>query len=229
MAAGPTLSVIVPALEEVGRIGETLRPLQGWRHRGAEVIVVDGGSGDGTPEAARPWADRVRTAPRGRARQMNAGAAAARGLHLLFLHADTRPPPDADAVIGTALARRSWGRFDIRLSGADRLPLLRVVQALMNHRSRLTGIATGDQALFVRRAAFHRAGGFPDQPLMEDIALSRRLKRCCGPPACPGGPAITSSRRWEERGVLRTVGLMWGLRLGYFLGVPPPLLARLYR
>ncbi len=224
-----TLSVVVPTLNEAASLADTLRPLQAWRARGTEVIVADGGSTDGTPELARPWADRVLAAPRGRASQMSAGAGTARGNILLFLHADTRLPADGDAAVRAALAERTWGRFDVRLSGADRRPLLRLVGLLMSQRSRLSGIATGDQAIFATREAFRAARGFPDIPLMEDIALSRRLKRAAGRPARPRGRAVTSSRRWEARGVGRTIGLMWGLRLAYALGVPPAVLARLYR
>jgi rSAM/selenodomain-associated transferase 2 len=224
------LSVIIPALDEAGAIAATLAPLQAWRERGAEVIVVDGGSRDGTPDLAAPRADRVLDGPRGRARQMNAGAGAARGGILVFLHADTRLPADGDRAIAEAVAGpRQWGRFDIRLDGADRHPLLRLVGAMMNMRSRLTGIATGDQALFVTRDAFDGAGGFPDQPLMEDIALSGSLKRTAGRPACLRERALTASRRWEENGITRTIALMWGLRLAYFLGVSPRRLAAWYR
>jgi len=225
------LSVVVPALNESETIVATLAPLQPWRRRGAEVLVVDGGSGDSTPALATPFADRVLRGPRGRARQMNAGAEAADGQVLVFLHADTRLPEDADGAVLRAVTEdgRCWGRFDVRLEGADRHPLLRLVGRMMNARSRLTGIATGDQALFVTRAAFRAVGGFPDQPLMEDIALSRALKRRCGPPACLRERALTSSRRWEQGGVIRTILRMWALRLAYFLGVDPARLARWYR
>ncbi len=221
------LSIVVPALDEAPRIGRTLTLLAPLRARGCEVIVVDGGSNDGTVPAVLPLADRVMVSSRGRARQMNAGAAVARGEALLFLHADTELPADADRLIAEGLARsgRDWGRFDVRLSGAQ--PLLRVVERAMNWRSRLTGICTGDQALFVRREAFHRVGGFPPIALMEDIALSRALKRL-GPPLCLDAPVVTSSRRWEEDGVLRTVLAMWRLRLRYFLGADPARLAQAY-
>ncbi|KPV39628.1 glycosyl transferase [Thiohalorhabdus denitrificans] len=227
----PELSVVVPALNEAAGIAAALAPLQEWRERGAEVLVVDGGSDDGTLEAAAPWADRVLEGPQGRARQMNAGAAEATGRVLLFLHADTRPPEDGDRLLLAGLARngRSWGRFDVRLSGAGRHPLLRVVGSLMNARSRLTGIATGDQGLFVERDAFEAEGGFPEQPLMEDIALSAALKACCGRPLCLRAPIRTSSRRWEDNGVLRTILLMWGLRLRYWLGADPAVLAARYK
>lgn len=223
------LSVILPALDEAATIQATLEPLQGWRRRGAEVLVMDGGSRDGTPDLAGPLADRVVAAPRGRARQMNAGAARARGTALLFLHADTRLATEADSAVLKALeGSRHWGRFDVRLDGARGHPLLKVVGALMNARSRLTGIATGDQALFMTRKAFDDAGGFPDQPLMEDIAISAVLKRVAGRPACLHEQALTASRRWEEAGIARTIGLMWALRLAYFLGVAPERLARWY-
>lgn len=221
------LSVVVPALNEEAAIIDALTPLQQWRREGHEVIVVDGGSDDATVERARPFVDRVLTACRGRACQMNAGVAVAGGSVLLFLHADTRLPANAPALISDALnSGRLWGRFDVRLSG-DAL-LLRMVEWMMNRRSRLSGIATGDQAIFLYRNAFVRVGGFPDIPLMEDVALSRALKRL-GRPACLPGPAITSSRRWEHFGVVRTVVLMWWLRLAYFLRVDPRRLAALYR
>lgn len=222
------LSIIVPVLNEAEALGSTLARLQPLRQSGHEVVMVDGGSSDGSPALAVPWADRVLVAPRGRARQMNAGAAAASGDMLLFLHADTLLPNDAAQRVleGLVASGRGWGRFDVRLSG--RHPLLRVVERLMNLRSRLTGIATGDQAMFARRALFEQAGGFPILPLMEDITLSRRLKRL-GRPLCLRARVITSSRRWEERGVLQTILLMWWLRLMYFLGVPAERLEGLYR
>lgn len=157
---------------------------------------------------------------------MNAGAAVARGDALVFLHADTRLPEGAARLIGDALKRRLWGRFDVHIAGRPRM--LRVIAGLMNLRSRLTGVVTGDQALFVQRAAFAAAGGFPDQPLMEDIELSKRLKRL-GPPACLRARIVTSGRRWEARGLRRTVLLMWRLRLDYWRGVPAELLAERYR
>ena len=221
------LSVIIPTLDEAAGIGATLAALQPLRAAGHEVIVVDGGSRDGTPEAARPLADRVLAAPRGRANQMNAGAEAASGDVLVFLHADTRLPGGADRAVldGLAASGASWGRFDVRIDG--RSPLLALVAWLMNRRSRLTGIATGDQAMFLTRAAFAAAGGFPVLPLMEDVALSKRLKRV-SPPLCLRERAITSGRRWESRGVVRTIVLMWWLRLRYFLGASPERLRRIY-
>jgi rSAM/selenodomain-associated transferase 2 len=223
----PTLSIIIPVLDEAATIAGALAALEPCRARHAEIIVVDGGSRDGTVEAVRRFADRVMTAPRGRGSQMNAGAAAAHGDVLLFLHADTRLPADADRLVVDTLeqSNRVWGRFDVTIAG--RSPFLRVVAAMMNLRSRITGIATGDQAMFMTRAAFAQAGGFPDIPLMEDIVLSRRLKRL-GRPACLAARATTSGRRWDRDGVVRTVVTMWRLRLAFFLGAEPARLARRY-
>ncbi len=221
------ISIIVPTLNEAPVIRAALKPLQRMRENGHEIILVDGGSTDDTVALSTPLVDCMLHAPTGRARQMNAGAREARGDILLFLHADTCLPPDAPRLImaGLADSGRQWGRFDVRLSGSR--ALLRLVERLMNIRSRLTHIATGDQAMFVRRGAFFAAGGFPEIPLMEDIALSRRLKQA-GPPLCLRQTVVTSSRRWEEQGILRTILLMWHLRLAYFLGASPTRLARHY-
>ena len=213
------LSIVVPVLNEAGTIRPALEALRG---RGYEVIVVDGGSSDGTPQLAAGLCDRVLSASRGRAAQMNAGAAAATGDVLVFLHADTTLPATASAALAAALGTRLWGRFDVAIDG--RHPLLKVVACAMNLRSRLTGIATGDQAIFVRREAF---AGFPEIALMEDIAFSRAMKRR-GRPACLRERVVTSGRRWESRGVLRTIVLMWRLRLAYFFGARPEDLARIY-
>ena len=223
----PRISIIVPTLNEAEGIAAALAALAPLREQGHEVIVVDGGSGDGTPELARGAADRVVSAPRGRAGQMNAAAALARGEVLLFLHADTRLPENADARIlhGLAASGRAWGRFDARIDGESRL--LPVIAFFMNLRSRATGIATGDQAIFVRRDAFERAGRFPRLELMEDIALSSSLKRISRP-LCIAEKVVTSGRRWERRGILRTVLLMWRLRLEFFFGAAPASLARFY-
>jgi rSAM/selenodomain-associated transferase 2 len=210
----PALSIVMPVLNEAQHIAAALQPL---RMNGVEIVVADGGSNDGTPALAAPLADRVIAAPRGRAQQMNAGAAVARGDALLFLHADTRLPANAPALIEHALQHHAWGRFDVAIEG--RSHWLPAVAAMMNLRSRLTGIATGDQALFVTRAAFAAAGGYPEQPLMEDIELSKRLKRI-GPPACLRETATTSGRRWDRHGAWRTILLMWRLRFDYWRGVP---------
>jgi rSAM/selenodomain-associated transferase 2 len=222
-----SLSIIVPVLDEAAGIVAALEALTQFRARGVEVIVVDGGSKDQTVALSQPLADRVIAAPRGRGAQMNAGAAIARGNVLLFLHADTRLPADADRIVldGLGTPFWQWGRFDVRIEGSS--PLLGVVAELMNWRSLITRVATGDQAMFVTRAAFETVGGFPDIPLMEDVALSKRLKRI-GRPLCLAARVTTSGRRWDENGALRTIVLMWRLRLAYFLGAEPAVLARRY-
>ena len=221
------LSVVIPTLNEADNLGACLAGLADLRAAGHEVIVVDGGSTDGTSARAGGSVDRVLPSARGRAVQMNAGAGAAQGDALLFLHADTRLPAGADALVAAALSGgHRWGRFDVRLSGHR--PVFRVIEWLMNVRSCVTGIATGDQALFVERALFDQAGGYPPIALMEDIAMSRRLKRMGGRPACVRVPAVTSSRRWERDGPLRTVLLMWRLRAAYALGADPASLAAIY-
>jgi len=221
------LSIVMPVLDEAASIGSTLRALQPLRERGHELIVVDGGSRDTTPTLCQGLVDRVLSTPRGRARQMNAGATASQHEVLLFLHADTLLPGNAEVAVDRALRQgAAWGRFDVHIDGRSRaFPL---IAALMNARSRYTGIATGDQALFVRRAAFERVGGFPDQPLMEDVELSRRL-RGVGAPACLRERVLTSGRRWERHGVWRTIFLMWRLRWRYWRGASPEALARAWR
>ncbi len=224
---GAGLSIIIPTLDEADIIDETLGRLQGLGDKSAELIVVDGGSKDGNRERAAPLASRVIESPPGRARQMNAGASAARGKFLVFLHADTRLPPGADSLIQLALSGDGcWGRFDIRLEGCH--PMLPVIAFAMNLRSRLTGIATGDQAIFMTRGVFEAVGGFPDQPLMEDIEMSRRLKRL-SPPACLRAKVTSSGRRWERNGAWRTIRLMWRLRYRYWRGVSADILVREYR
>ena len=220
------LSIVMPVLDEAAEIAAALAALAPCRRRGVEVVVVDGGSRDGTPDLARPLADCVVSGQRGRALQMNAGAAAARGDVLLFLHADTRLPEGADQLVLDGLARsgRAWGRFDVRIDGGG---LLGLVSFTMNWRSRITRIATGDQAMFVTRAAFAAAGGFPAIALMEDVALSARLKRT-GKPLALRARVTTSARRWQKHGVLHTVLLMWRLRLSFFLGADPAKLAQTY-
>ncbi len=226
----PVLSIVIPALNEAAGIEATLQALQPVRARGVELVLADGGSSDTTAALGRPWVDSVVDAPRGRALQMNAGALQARADVLLFLHADTRLPPLADVLVLQAMqgpgGGACWGRFDVHIEG--RPWMLRVVAWLMNLRSRLGGIATGDQAIFISREAFEQVGGFPVQPLMEDIEISRRLKRL-GRPACLRARVCTSGRRWEQRGVWRTIVLMWHLRWRYWRGESPARLAEAYR
>jgi rSAM/selenodomain-associated transferase 2 len=221
------LSIIIPVLDESEGIAAALDRLADMRALGVEVIVVDGGSRDATVQRARMRADRVICTPRGRALQMNAGATEAAGDVLLFLHADTHLPAGADHLVLHGLERsgRVWGRFDVRIEA--RHPLLSIVAHAMNMRSRVTGIATGDQAIFVRRDAFNATGGFPAIPLMEDVALSTRLKRVSRP-LCLREVVGTSGRRWEAKGVAATILLMWWLRLAFFFGADPKKLARRY-
>lgn len=222
------LSVIVPTLNEAERIAGLLQDLQSLRSLGHEILLADGGSRDDTVARAEPLVDRVVMSASGRARQMNAAAAVARGQILWFLHADSRVPANAAELISAACgSAERWGRFDVRLSG-QAWPF-RIIERLMNLRSCLSGIATGDQGIFVRREAFDAASGYPAIALMEDIALSKALRRRAAP-ACIRSPRLqTSSRRWEQRGILRTVVLMWQLRLRYALGASPESLARRYR
>jgi rSAM/selenodomain-associated transferase 2 len=223
----PDLSIIMPCLDEAAGIVAALEGLRPLRQRGAEIIVVDGGSSDDGVALASPLVDQILIAPRERASQMNAGAAVARGNVLLFLHADCALPAGADRSVidGLAASGRHWGRFDVRLEGAN--PLLRVVAFMMNWRSRLTGIATGDQGVFVTRDLFAAVGGFPAIPLMEDVALSKLLKLHAAPLRLRQR-IIASGRRWEQCGVLRTILLMWRLRLAYFCGADPADLALRY-
>ena len=222
------LSIIVPALDEAAVLAGSLVPLQALRTQGHEIIVVDGGSRDATLAVARAAADLVFAAMPGRASQMNAGAHAATGDVLLFLHADSWLPADAANAIAGAFARGTrWGRFDVTIRGS--LRVLKLVASMMNARSRLTGIATGDQGIFVERALFLHVGGFAPIPLMEDVAMSKTLKRAAGRPACLRVRIATSGRRWETGGPWRTIVMMWRLRLAYALGADPARLARLYR
>ena len=221
------LSIIIPVLNEEGRIQSTLEPLQSLRLKGHEIIVVDGGSHDTTISRCAPLADHVLQSPPGRATQMQAGAAVSSGDILWFLHADSCVPGQADRHINESLAdaNSDWGRFDISLD--DSHPLLRCVAWFMNQRTQLTGIATGDQGIFIRRSLFEEIGGFPDVPLMEDIRISRSLKKH-GRPCRVKARLETSSRRWKTHGISRTILTMWSLRLAHFAGVSPERLARYY-
>jgi len=220
------LSFIIPALNEQSVIEDCLLPLQALRRDGHEVILVDGGSEDGTVDMAGGLADRIIQCPQGRARQMNAGAAIAQGDVLIFLHADTLPEFDFGRVLPAFIqSDLAWGRFDIRLSGDH--SLLRIIEFCMNYRSRLTGMATGDQGIFMTRKLFDKVNGFPDIDIMEDLAISERLKRYSRP-LCIKHRLVTSSRRWEQQGIIKTVVKMWGLRFRYFLGVKPGKLAEEY-
>jgi len=219
------ISVIVPVLNEEKAIAATLRALA--PNKPHELIAVDGGSMDRTGEIIAQCGAKVICADRGRARQMNRGAQEASGDVLLFLHADTRLPASAFEDIRAALnnPRFLGGRFDVELEGSHWM--LRVIGRMISYRSRVTKVATGDQAIFVRREVFEQMGGFPDIPLMEDIAFCRTLKRL-GDVACLRSRVVTSARRWEVEGVWRTILKMWSLKLLYLAGVSPIRLKRLY-
>lgn len=221
------ISVVVPTLDEQEKIEHTLGPLQECRGDDLEIVVVDGGSRDATIETARPLADQVVSGPRGRAYQMNHGAAVSRGDVLVFLHADTRLDCRGLAALRRELpaSGRDWGRFDVELSG--RGLIWRLIGFTIRWRSRLTHVATGDQAIFVRRELFERLGGYPSMPLMEDVVLTTALKRN-GPPLCLAERVTTSSRRWKTHGICRTACLMWSLRLAFWLGADAGRLARIY-
>ncbi len=223
------ISVIIPALNEADVIVTTLTGLQAFRRNGHELLLVDGGSRDDTVALAAPLVDQILDSAPGRAIQMNAGARAARGDILWFVHADTVIQIDINRLIPSALrnSKSGWGHFSVRLSG--KAPLLRIVEKAMNRRSSITGIATGDQGLFIHRSLFEQLGGYAEIPLMEDIEICRRLKRSAGAPSCLPEKLTTSSRRWESAGILRTILLMWRLRLSYFFGADPNELARRYQ
>lgn len=225
------LAIIVPILNEIDTLATLLEHLKHWQKRGAEVLLVDGGSRDLTADTARALGFQVLDAPRGRASQMNAGAHASQAPNLLFLHADSRLPDGADqwvlsALIDTDSAPLAWGRFDIRIEGRSRM--LPLISRMMNLRSRLSGIATGDQTLFMTRALFNHVGGFPEQPLMEDIEISKRLKNVSAP-ICLRQRVTTSGRRWDRHGSWRTIVLMWQLRWAYWRGTPAEQLAGRYQ
>jgi len=223
------ISIIIPALNEAATITDALTALQPMRERGHQVILIDGGSRDNTIALAEPLVDTLLYSTAGRAVQMNTGASAASGDIFWFVHADTLMIPDTDILLKNALydSAKKWGHFDTRLSGDAKA--FRVIERMMNLRSRLSGIATGDQGIFILHETFKRIGGFADIPLMEDIEISKRLKSAAGRPLCLPCKLTTSSRRWERGGILRTMALMWRLRLAYWMGANPTDLASQYR
>ena len=211
------LSIIIPVYNEAKNISALLRRLRDYRFQGHEVIVVDGGSRDNSFDCVIGLVDKLLMSKQGRALQMNIGAEQAEGDILLFLHADTHLPKDADKLIANVIEKdKVWGRFDVNLSGSH--VFFRIIETMMNLRSCISGIATGDQAIFVKRKAFEAVGGYPEMMLMEDIELSKKLKSI-SKPVCIKQRVITSSRKWEQNGIVRTTLLMWRLRLQYFFGV----------
>lgn len=218
------ISVIIPVLNEASQITASLKPLQALRGGQIEVIVIDGGSNDETVRMATPLADKILHSHRGRARQMNLGAAQASGSTLLFLHADIRLPSPLNQTL-QAITDPNWGRFNVQLN--DPHWMYKIIAKMMNWRSCITGIATGDQAIFVKRDLFERLGGFADIPLMEDIELSRRLLKL-GRPSCLRERVVVSTRYWQNHGMIISVVKMWLLRSAYFLGVSPHRLMKIY-
>ncbi|MDO9140178.1 MAG: TIGR04283 family arsenosugar biosynthesis glycosyltransferase [Methylobacter sp.] len=218
-------SIIIPALNEQQGIKNCLLALQHYRGQ-AEIILVDGGSSDKTVHIATALVDNLLSSDKGRAKQMNVGAKAAQGDILIFLHSDTYLPDNALALISENIGQAAWGRFDIRLTGTHWM--LAVIARMMNWRSRLTGIATGDQAIFAAKTAFEAINGYADIALMEDIDLCRRLKKI-SPPLCLNAKVHSSARRWQAFGVFKIIVLMWSCRLGYFLGEKPGILAQHYQ
>lgn len=222
-----TISIIIPVLNEAETLHKHLPALQALRRDGHQLIVVDGGSTDGSAEVAGSLVDICLCCEPGRARQMNAGAARAQGDILLFLHIDTLLPAQAATLVTAALAdgSRCWGRFDVRLDG--RHPAFRVIAWAMNLRSRVTAVATGDQAIFVKRSVFQQIGGYASLPLMEDVVISKTLRKIARP-VCLRPPVLSSSRRWQQHGIVATIWLMWRLRLAFFLGASPAELHKQY-
>lgn len=219
-------SIVIPVLNEAAEIKDSLLSLQHLRERDFEIILVDGGSKDNTVQLATGLCDQIITGHTGRARQMNIGAEHVRGDIIFFLHIDTRLPRELPALLPqiTSVAL-NWGRFDIQFSTTHKL--FKVIAAMMNLRSRYTGVATGDQVIFISKALYQQVGGFPDIPLMEDIAMSKKL-RAIRPPLCLRERVSTSSRRWEQYGIIKTIIKMCWLRLCYFIGISPTTLARQY-
>jgi len=221
------LSVVIPTLNESDQIEQSLNNLQPLRHRGHEIIVVDGGSIDNTVSLASPLCDRIIQSERSRSIQMNTGAAIASGQCILFLHADTVLPEDVpDLFSRMKCIENKWGRFDIKLSG--RAWLFRIIEKCMNIRSRLTGIATGDQVIFVGKELFSKVNGFPEIALMEDIAISKLLMNF-SKPVFITEKVVSSSRRWKENGIIKTIIKMWIIRLLYYFQYDTNRLAKFYR
>ncbi|ARQ00887.1 TIGR04283 family arsenosugar biosynthesis glycosyltransferase [Pseudorhodoplanes sinuspersici] len=223
----PVLSIIVPVLNEARTITNALTALKPFRQRGVEVIVVDGGSDDDTAQLAQPLADRVIRGPRGRAAQMNEGAKAASGFIFLFLPSEITLPADADTQVMYGRARDTsvWGRFDMRLTGQH--ALLPIAARILNWRSRMSGIASSEQAIFIQRETFFRLGGFPDMPVMDDVEMSKRLK-AISPPICVASRVTVPARRFDREGFWTTLRMMWLMRFRYRMGMKPAEILKRY-
>lgn len=227
------ISIIVPVLNEAEQLPELLLHLQQWKNQSCDIIVVDGGSSDHSLQLLEKSSFTILHSERGRARQMNLGAQFAQSNILLFLHADTRLPENAKKLVLAALAseQEHWGRFDVALRAENQTfyqqTMYAIISWFINQRSRLSGIATGDQAIFVKHSTFTSIGGFVEQPLMEDVELCRQLKKIASP-ICLKEKVTTSARRWQSKGVWRIIWLMWSLRFAYWRGVSADELARRY-
>lgn len=215
------VSIIVPLLNEKVVVPSLLQQLATLDAE--QIIIVDGGSTDNTRELVGAAGYQVFQSAAGRARQMNAGAQQATQSMLLFLHADTILPNNYKSELAKA---KVWGRFDVQFSSS--LKVMKMVAFFINLRSRISGVATGDQAIFIDRDAFNAIGGFPDFPIMEDVALCKRLRHMHRP-FSSRARVTTSARRWEQHGVASTIVKMWLYRLAYFFGVSPLTLKRGYR
>ena len=221
------LSIVIPTLNESDQIEQCLNNLQPLRHRGHEIIVVDGGSNDNTVPLASSLCDRIIQSERSRSIQMNAGSASASGQCILFLHADTDLPEDVVDIFSKIInIENVWGRFDIQLSGQSWM--FRIIETCMNIRSRATGIATGDQVIFVGKELFSKVNGFPEIALMEDVAISKLLIKF-SKPICFTEKVVSSSRRWKENGIIKTIIKMWIIRLLYYFQFDTERLAKLYQ
>lgn len=218
------LSIVIPVRNDAAALERLRASLGAPLDPSVEVVVVDGASTDASSEVARRAGWQVVASPPGRGRQLNAGCRAAAGQWLWLLHADSEVPVPALTYL-RQLGGPGWGRFDVRFVAAE--GGLRLVAWLMNWRSRVTGICTGDQGIFVHRRLLEAVHGVPEQPLMEDVELSRRLKRL-GRPLCPAIALGTSPRRWQRDGLVSTVLAMWGFRLRYWWGADPETLAKAY-
>ncbi len=220
------LSIIIPVYNEQDIILEKLKALRNICPDDIQLIVSDGGSSDETAALAKSCVDTIVSSTKGRSYQMNAGANVATGDLLLFLHIDSVLPGNyLQCLADITRSNHTWGRFDVSFTNTSFV--FSLIAFMMNFRSRITGVATGDQAIFMTRTVFNKVNGFPEIDLMEDIAICKKLRKT-GSPLCIKEKVITSSRRWEENGIFKTIVLMWFLRLLYFLRIHPDKLGKIY-